>query len=78
MTVPKEFLATKPTIVAMTSFEGRSTLSATAPVLSRKVFALEIPFLIATTNIITAMAIIIKNIDQIETKIIRAISNADI
>ncbi len=78
MIVPKEFLATKPTIVAITNFEGRSTLSATAPVLSKISLAFERPFLIVNISIIIATAMMIKIIDQIETRIINAISRGDI
>lgn len=78
LNVPKEFLAMKPTMAAITSFEGRSTLSATAPVLSKMSLALVKPLLIARMSIIKASAIIMKIMDQIVTKIIKAISKGDI
>lgn len=68
----------KPTIEAIITFEGKSTLFATASVLSRISLALLRPFLIVRINITSATAIIIKMTDQIETRMIKAISSGDI
>ena len=75
---PNEFLAIKATIEAMTTFEGRSTLLAIFSVLSKISFALVKALLIAKINIIKAIAIIIKIIDQMTTRIISALSRTDI
>ena len=76
--VPNEFLAIKPTIEAMTIFEGKSTLSAIAPVLSIISLALLSPLLMVRISITKAMAIIIKITDQMTTKTIKATSSTDI
>lgn len=75
---PREFFAIKPTIEAMTNLEGKSTLSAAASVLSKMSLALVMAFLIAKKTIIKATAIMMKIMDQMTTKIIRAISRTDI
>ena len=62
---------------AMTTFEGRSTLSATALVLSIISLALVSAFLMVKMSITKAMAIIMKIMDQMMTKMIRAISRTD-
>lgn len=74
---PMEFLAMKATIEAITTFEGRSTLSATASVFSKISLALVIALLTAKKIITKDMPIIKKIIDQMATKIIKAISRAD-
>lgn len=75
---PIEFLAMKPTIEAITTLEGKSTLSATASVLSRILLALPMAFLMAMKTIITATPMTMKIMDQMTTRIIRAISRTDI
>lgn len=65
-------------MVAITNFEGRSTLSATAPVLSKISLAFDNPFLIVRISMTKAIAIIMKITDQIVTRMIKAISKADI
>ena len=72
--VPKEFLAIKATIEAITTFEGRSTLSATASVLSKISLALPIALLIEKKIITRAIPMIRKIIDHITTKIISVAS----
>lgn len=74
---PSEFLAMKPTIEAMTTFEGRSTLLATASVLSSISLALFKALFIERMSITKATAIMIKIMDQMMTKIIKAISRTD-
>lgn len=76
--VPKEFLAIKATIEAITTFEGKSTLSATASVLSKISFALVIARLIEKKIITKAIPMIRKIMDQITTKTISAVSKTDI
>lgn len=67
----------KATIDAITTFEGRSTLSATASVLSKISLALVIARFIAKKINTSAKPIIRKIIDQITTRIIKVISRAD-
>lgn len=75
---PKEFFAIKATIEAMTTLEGKSTLLATASVLSRISLALPNALFMARISMIKAIPIIRKIMDQITTKIIKAISRTDI
>src|SRR5947208_2746565 len=77
LTVPKEFLAMKATIEAITTLEGKSTLLATASVLSKISLALLTALLIDKATIIKATAIIRKIMDQMTTRTIKAISKID-
>lgn len=67
----------KAIIDAITTFEGRSTLSATASVLSKISLALVTARFIAKKIITKAIPIIRKIMDQITTNIIKAASRTD-